>query len=475
MKTSGSFPDLSAWVTLHRDRPPRMLQLLFWGAMGITVVLQTLVVALEPTFASGPPLLRAVAFASFGATIASCALWPFLAWSGDSPPLRRLASVVFLVLTILCLVTNNYTMFLLVCVGTMNAVAVFGLPGGFGYGASIFAFSVVLVLSLPGAIPLWAGLVMGTSLLFIVAASGMAFVGLVVASERAERTTALLSELERAHEELRHRSERVRELTVAEERARMSREMHDSTGHYLTALAMSLSNALRFRTARPDAAWGEVEQARELAGEALTDTRRWVRALRPLRLEGRAGVAAMRAMADSFDGGGIRIGFTDTGTWPELSEEAELVCYRALQEGLTNAMRHSGADLVEVRVHADPDGVEVTVCDNGVGAAEGAAADGFGLRGLAERVEAVGGTVDAGDAEGVGAGRRTPGADLPVDAGGADGDARAGAGPGARADGTSEGAPEEAGAPGSGFRLRVAVPARGPAEESVMTTVGGAA
>ncbi|MEE2039398.1 sensor histidine kinase [Nocardiopsis sp. CT-R113] len=473
MKTSGSLPDLSAWVILHRDRPPRMLQLLFWGAMGITIVLQTLVILIEPTFASGPPALKAVMFASFGATIASCALWPLLAWSEDSPPLRRLASVVFLVLTILCLVTNNYTMFLLVCVGTMNAVAVFGLPGGFGYGASIFAFSVVLALALPGLAPLWAGLVMGTSLLFIVAASGMAFVGLVVASERAERTTALLSELERAHEELRHRAERVRELTVAEERARMSREMHDSTGHYLTALAMSLSNALRFRTARPDAAWGEVEQARELAGEALTDTRRWVRALRPLRLEGRAGVAAMRAMADSFDGGGIRIGFTDTGTWPELSEEAELVCYRGLQEGLTNAMRHSGADLVEVLVDAGPGGVSVTVADNGGGAAEGSAISGFGLRGLAERVEAVGGTLDVGDADGDAAVRGTPGTGVPVGAGGGDGEARAGAGAGVGAEGSSGG--EQEGAPRRGFRLRVAVPARVPAPETALTTIGGAA
>ncbi|GAA0975354.1 hypothetical protein GCM10009551_008710 [Nocardiopsis tropica] len=458
MNTSGSLPDLSAWVTLYRDRPPRMLQLLFWGATGIALVLQTMGLVFDMGLADEPPALRAMVFASFGAAVASCALWPFLAWSADSPPLRRAASVVFLVLTVLCLITNNYTMFLLVCVGTMNAVAVFGLLGGVGYGASVFALSVVLALFLPGVVPLWAGLVMGTSLLFIVAVSGMAFVGLVVAGERAERTTALLAELEEAHEDLRLRAARVRELTVAEERARMSREMHDSTGHYLTALAMSLSNALRFRTARPDRAWGEVEQARELAGEALTDTRRWVRALRPLRLEGRAGVAAMRAMADSFDGGGIRIAFTDAGDWPELSEEAELVCYRALQEGLTNAMRHSGADLVEVEVAADPAGVAVTVADNGAGAPQGAALGGFGLRGLAERVASVGGALEAGDGGGAGA----PGTEQ--DTGGG----RAG-------DPLREGAGEDTGTRRQGFRLRVSVPALRTERETVPTTAGGTA
>ncbi|MFJ9555645.1 histidine kinase [Nocardiopsis sp. NPDC101807] len=462
MNTSGPLPDLSAWVTLYRDRPPRMLQLLFWGAMGITLLLQTAVLTVEPGFAEGPPALRAVAFASFGAAVASCALWPFLAWSADSPPLRRAASVAFLVLTVLCLITNNYTMFLLVCVGTMNALAVFGLPGWFGYGASVFAFGLGIALSLPALVPLWAGLVMGTSLLFIVAMSGMAFVGLVVAAERAERTTALLAELEEAHEDLRLRAARVRELTVAEERARMSREMHDSTGHYLTALAMSLSNALRFRTARPEQAWDEVEEARELAGEALTDTRRWVRALRPLRLEGRAGVAAMRAMADSFDGGGIRIAFTDTGDWPDLSEEAELVCYRALQEGLTNAMRHSGADLVEVEVAADPAGVAVTVADNGAGSPQEAALGGFGLRGLAERVASVGGALEAGDADGGGAG--APDAERGA------GDApRDGA---VRAPGGTEGA---AGTRRPGFRLRVSVPALRTGPETVPTTAGGTA
>ncbi|MEE2043832.1 sensor histidine kinase, partial [Nocardiopsis tropica] len=205
-------------------------------------------------------------------------------------------------------------------------------------------------------------------------------------------------------------------------------------------------------------AWGEVEQARELAGEALTDTRRWVRALRPLRLEGRAGVAAMRAMADSFDGGGIRIAFTDAGDWPELSEEAELVCYRALQEGLTNAMRHSGADLVEVEVAADPAGVAVTVADNGAGAPQGAALGGFGLRGLAERVASVGGALEAGDGGGAGA----PGTEQ--DTGGG----RAG-------DPLREGAGEDTGTRRQGFRLRVSVPALRTERETVPTTAGGTA
>jgi signal transduction histidine kinase len=441
MRTHGPLPDLSSWVALHENRPPRVLNLLFWGAVALTLGLYTtLFLSRQLPFPSGDPFADTIVLVSVVGLLACCALWPFLAWSPASPLRRRAASTAFLVINVFCMLSSNHTTLLLLCLGTMNAVAVFGLPGGIAYGAAVLIFGLGLSLVVPG-VPFVLGLVSGTMLLFIVVASGMVFVGLTVAARRAEHTRELLAALEEAHEELRRRSDRIRELTVAEERARMSREMHDSTGHYLTVLTVSLSNAVRFRTARPDAAWEEVEQARDLAREALTDTRRWVRALRPLRLEGRAGLAAMRAMATSFGGGGIRIAFdvTGTGIWPEMSEEAELVCYRVLQEGLTNAMRHSGADLVEVEVLTRADGIAVTVTDNGGGAPEEEVRGGFGLRGLSERVEAVGGTVSGGNVA---------------------------AQDGARGDGLPAGP--------RGFRLRAEVPAASRAREAVPGMVGGA-
>ena len=390
---TASLPGLSRWVVLHENRPPGVLHVLFWGNMAVTFAMFGVVAWEEggDLLTQGPAVIGIVVTSTLTA-LACCLLWPMLAWSPTSPTWRRAASAAFLVSAILCTMTSNATMFLLVCLATFNALAVFGLPGALSYAISLTLFSLGLGMAVPEA-PLWTGFYLAFSMLFLVVASGVAFIALTVAAQRAERTSELLTELERAHEDLRHQNLRVREMTVSEERARMSREMHDSTGHYLTALTMNLSNALRFRTRRPEAAWSEVEQARELAREALTDTRRWVRALRPLRLEGRAGLNAMRAMAESFDGGGIHVSFTDSGTWPELSQEAELVCYRALQEGLTNAMRHSGSDRVGVTVTAEVDMVTVTVSDNGCGAPDETVRGGFGLRGLAERVEAIGGSM----------------------------------------------------------------------------------
>ncbi|MFE3461109.1 sensor histidine kinase [Nocardiopsis aegyptia] len=399
MRSPTPLPDLSSWVEPREHRPPRALDLLFWGTVvttGLTMGLAFVVEGRE-ALRELDPLLGGVILSSAVGLVLVLLLWPLLAWSPAAPWPRKAASVVFLVLSLNVVFFGNATVFLLVCVAAMNAVAVFGLSGLLGYAALLSGSTLVVALVLPGD-PIAVSLTYAAGLLFLAFLSGVAFIGLMVSAQRSARTRALLAELEEAHADLRRHADRVRELTVAEERARMSREMHDSTGHYLTALTMTLSNALRFRTCRPDAAWDEVEQARELAGEALTDTRRWVRALRPLRLEGRAGTAAMRALAESFQGGGVRIDFRDSGTWPrDLSPEAELVCYRALQEGLTNAMRHSGGDRVEVAVAAAPEGVTVTVTDNGGGAGENAVDSGFGLRGLRERVAAVRGSVTAGN------------------------------------------------------------------------------
>lgn len=424
MTYHGRLPDLSSWVALRGNRPPRALDLLFWGAVLTTVLMLGVALPLggvEELLYTDPVVVGLVVASIVGLSL-SCVLWPFLPWTPRASWAGRCATLAFLVLSVGTMFLSNHTTFLLVCVAAMNAVAVFGTAGMLGYSAFLAVVSMLLI-SLPGEHPL-IGVALAIGLVLLTLLSGSVYVALMVSAQRAERTRELLLELEETHDELRRHSDRVRELTVAEERARMSREMHDSTGHYLTALTMALSNALRFRTARPEAAWEEVEQARELARDALTDTRRWVRALRPLRLEGRAGITAIRALAESFDGGGVRIDFTEAGEWPRLSEEAELVCYRALQEGLTNAMRHSGADRLDVVVTSSPDEVSVEVSDNGAGARESALESGFGLRGLCERVVSVGGSVSAENL------------------------------------------------PKGGFRLRVAVPAR--SDRPATVTVGGA-
>ena len=108
----------------------------------------------------------------------------------------------------------------------------------------------------------------------------------LIGRECRERELAekLLDELATANAELADRNRQVRELAVAEERARLAREVHDSVGHHLTVMRLELANAQRLRCIDPDTAWAGVGQARTAAGDALSEVRRAVRALEPAPL-----------------------------------------------------------------------------------------------------------------------------------------------------------------------------------------------
>jgi signal transduction histidine kinase len=212
----------------------------------------------------------------------------------------------------------------------------------------------------------------------------------------------LLRDLRSAHDELRRHAGEVKELTVAHERARMAREMHDSLGHHLTVITVGLENAERFRRERPEQAWQEVHDAKELTREALLDARRWVHAMRPLRMEQRLIAEALAALAESFGGTGVNVLFAVQGAAHRLDDDVELVLYRVLQEGLTNTLRHSGARQVRVSVTFGDDSVTLAIADDGGGSPAAPSERGFGLASLAERARTVGGTLteEKGDAGG---------------------------------------------------------------------------
>ena len=166
-----------------------------------------------------------------------------------------------------------------------NATFLFRIRGSIAYAAVPLAISFVSIWTFPYPGSDVGDAFRNTAGLAVLAAFAIGIcTAMVEARRRREETEELLGELESAHAQLERYAERVKELTVAEERARMSREMHDSLGHYLTVINVGLQNAQRFREKRPEAAWEEVEEVRELTREALSEVRRWVRALKPLAL-----------------------------------------------------------------------------------------------------------------------------------------------------------------------------------------------
>lgn len=183
-----------------------------------------------------------------------------------------------------------------------------------------------------------------------------------------------------------------KELVLADERARAAREMHDGLGRDLTLIQLSLRFAERARENDPDAAWQEVTTARERAGESLEQMRRWVRALHPARTSTAGGVDALRAVADGFAGTGLEVRVESDGADSAPNQEVALFQHRFVQEGLTNVLRHVGATSVVVRHRVQDGRLELAVIDRG-GQRQESVTEGFGLRSLRERAQAIGGDV----------------------------------------------------------------------------------
>jgi signal transduction histidine kinase len=373
---------------------PAILNVLFWCALLVTYAFHV-----SGFFVEDVQLRFGPAPFTLGMGVLA-ALWLALPWDPRASRRRKLVAPAFmLVLFALIFLTDGGWFAPVWPFVFANATFLFGIRGSIAYAAAPIAISLVSIWTLPFPGSDVGDAFRDTAGYALLAAFSIGIcAAMVEARRRREETEKLLAELEAAHAELERYAERVRELTVAEERARMSREMHDSLGHYLTVINVGLQNAQRFREKSPEAAWQEVEEARGLTREALSELRCWVRALKPLALEERAGPEALAALARSFEGTGFDVRFTVEGSERELPGEAELTLYRALQEGLTNALRHSKARRVMALLDFGEESVSLTVADDGQGAPEGALDKGFGLATLGERAEALGGVLSAGNA-----------------------------------------------------------------------------
>lgn len=212
---------------------------------------------------------------------------------------------------------------------------------------------------------------------------------------RAE-TQRLLSELQVTHAQLREKSAQVEQLAVADERNRLSRELHDSLGHRLTVAVVQLEGAQRLAAVDPDRAGRMIGTVREQMKEALADLRRTLQALRnPSEDELPLGPALSKLARQFQEATGLPVQLHVSPDLPALPDPQRHALYRSAQEALTNAQRHAQARHVWVEVAPCAAGVRLTVDDDGRGLPT-TPGEGLGLRGLRERADAVGGAVVVG-------------------------------------------------------------------------------
>ncbi|QBD79281.1 sensor histidine kinase [Ktedonosporobacter rubrisoli] len=212
-----------------------------------------------------------------------------------------------------------------------------------------------------------------------------------------ECTEQLLSELENSHQQLKVYSEQAAELAATRERNRMAREIHDTLGHYLTVINVQLEKAQAFRAKRPDEADQAINDARRLATEALQDVRHSVSALRTSPQLPAFNIA-LQELVDHVSSEHCRVELKIMGKAEDFSAQRLMALYRAVQEGLTNMQKHAKATRAEIAVHFSLQNAKLVISDNGRGfdpmhlrynraEREG----GYGLLGIQERLELIGG------------------------------------------------------------------------------------
>ncbi|SBT65046.1 two-component system, NarL family, sensor histidine kinase DesK [Micromonospora sediminicola] len=198
-----------------------------------------------------------------------------------------------------------------------------------------------------------------------------------------------VSRLAQRNAELQAAQQEIRRLAVAEERARTARDLHDILGHSLTVVAVKAELAGRLLELDPARAATEIADVERLAREALADVRGTVGAYRGVDLASElAGARSALAAA------GIVAELPETV--PELPTDRDELFGWTVREGVTNAVRHSGARRCVIRV--DPAAVEVR--DDGRGPAGESAGAGHGLVGLRERAARLDATVTVARAPG---------------------------------------------------------------------------
>jgi signal transduction histidine kinase len=196
--------------------------------------------------------------------------------------------------------------------------------------------------------------------------------------------------------------ERVEEgrIAVAEERARIARELHDVVAHAMTTIVLE-AGAERLHLEPGQARTGETLRGIEHTGrQALDEMRRLLGVLRARddepALAPQPSLARLHELVEQLRRSGLAVDLRVVGEPAELSPGLDVNAYRIVQEALTNVLKHAGTDSATVTVGYEEGTLAIEVTDDGLGDRPNGAG-GHGLTGLRERVALYGGELEAGE------------------------------------------------------------------------------
>ncbi|MEM7115235.1 MAG: sensor histidine kinase [Chloroflexota bacterium] len=240
-------------------------------------------------------------------------------------------------------------------------------------------------------------------LIFAVAIIMIMLMGRLIKQEWSNRLNlqTLHDELKVSHRQLQQNSAQLAELAVANERNRLARDIHDSLGHHLTAVSIQLEMAIKLHDRAPTQSLAAMQEAKNAAQEALQDVRQSVGALRQPSEQFDL-MPAVELIIGRMKSDQLAITYRLDGDESNCPQSTRLALYRAVQEGLTNIHKHAAASHVNLWLQFSPRQARLRIIDDGIGFDLQQKTYGVGLKGVRERIAALGGkvTVDSRPTEG---------------------------------------------------------------------------
>jgi two-component system sensor histidine kinase DesK len=193
------------------------------------------------------------------------------------------------------------------------------------------------------------------------------------------------AERNRINCQLRKANEEIENLAKVAERERIARDLHDVLGHTLSVITLKSELAGKLIDRDPQRAGKEIREVEQISRQALSDVRDAIRGYRSRGL-----VAELAQAKSTLETAGLAVQ-CDTATTMKLPAVQESVLSLAVRESVTNVVRHARAHTCRIRLEQQNGSCRLEIHDDGCGTSNG---EGNGLRGMRERVEMLGGTLN---------------------------------------------------------------------------------
>ena len=266
---------------------------------------------------------------------------------------------------------------------------------------SVIIFCVLMIGMIVGFHVLFGNFDTHILLLLLYSLNGQIFVSLAIGYVIAHLNNVQKQqhhELEQANRKLQQHTIVLEQLTISHERNRLARELHDTLAHTLSGTTVQLEASETLRSKDPAKSQELVQQSLHRLRSGLTETRRALEALRASPLDDLGLLLALRQLIKDYEqrtGWVVELQILESS--PEISPTVEQTLYRCTQEVLSNIDRHAVASKVDIKLNATEQLICLSIRDNGRGFDLGkmnTMDNRFGVIGMQERVEALGGLLE---------------------------------------------------------------------------------